>query len=108
MKITLKSKILKLGIFMLIAAFIGLLHVPVNFLSPVLRNKLLWYVLFLYGSCCLVVFILGLLQIIRECPFKLRGKIIFCISWLIFYPSLCVIWFGICVLLCFYTHPWHH
>ena len=99
----------KLGKFMLIAAGFGLLHVPFNWVSdPLLRNKLLWCVLAIYSLYCLFVLIRGLVLITWKPFLTRRVRCLLGFLWLIFYPALCLAWLGLCVLLCYYTNPWHH
>ena len=105
----LKINIRKLGIFMLIAAGIGLLHVPVNFVGdPLLRNKLLWCVLGIYTLYCFFVIIRGLAMVTWKQFLSRRVRCLLGFLWLIFYPALCLAWLALCLLLCYYTNPWHH
>ena len=103
-----KQKLLQI-VLILLPAVICLLLVPVNFISGdlLLRNRLLSVLIYIYILACLSVLVYGCF-VIKAMPYNKARRIISGALWLATYPAGCVIWLGVCVLLCWYTNSWHH
>ena len=95
---TLKRNILKLGIFMLVAACIPLLLFSLPLDMDPIGVVSTPYVAIAYMFFCLSILIWGSIQIWRL-PIKGLQRTVIFLSWAILYPSLCVWWYLQCVLL---------
>ena len=101
---TLKRNLRKTGIFMLAAAFVPWLWLPMELIPDLDRSSDSYWIVMLalvelaYILCCLFVLVWGSSRVIWKLPFGKVWRTVCFIAWLILYPACCWIWLVLCFL----------
>ena len=101
---TLKRNLRKTGIFMLAAACVPWLWLPMELIPDLDRSSDSYWIVMLalvelaYILCCFFVLVWGSSHVIWKLPFRKVWRTVFFIAWLIIYPACCWIWLVLCIL----------